>query len=398
MGTVEGNACLAIALSAVFSFGPPLVNSLQAASASKVSDLAELDRLRTENKRLKAELQSLQASKPQPAPVKAEQGPYPDAISPEDLAKKHGGQRAFVRRDRLDAFYYLYPNAPVNAKGASVTFNDDFLGDTSKIAIQGFGSYVIVSNPVGDPIIIGDPSLPEVKAPLQLSYYAIAPFVYGQGSRSNPQGKAERSAFQLGVDAQFEFFGGGLFDLQNLGISPYYQTDFRGQANIFGAVALWEPYRLDWHLGGNKDVGPEIVSLYWRAVAEADVFHVGEAGLTDYTSNTDVALLGGTISLNGVLFQNMPSVGPALCGRISFNAQYEQFWNAVDGSELHNFHTEVDYDLGGQPNYATVGCSDKPLPKGPHSKTSLALSYDNGTDRHTLEERREIEMMLTYQY
>ncbi|MDX8541535.1 hypothetical protein RFM23_28320 [Mesorhizobium abyssinicae] len=368
-----------------------------AASTSSPNDAsAELTRLKAENRRLKAELARVNGLlKTEPAPAK----PADDivAINPADLPQKR--QKLYVRKDKLDALYYLYPQAPVYAKGASVAWTNDYRADTQSLAIQGFVSYVPFSPYSFDPKVNGDPSLEKVDVPLEFSRYTAGPYVYGAGTIGSPRKASERSKLQVGLDNQFEIIGGGLFNLQTLGVAPYYQTDFRGEAQIYGLTTLWEPYQHDWRLGGSRNNGESYVDLYWRAIAEADLFRVGKAGETNYKDDTDTALLGGTISLNGVLFPNMPSAGAALCGRISFSAQYQYFWDAVSGNDLKNLHGEVDYNLGGKKNYATRDCPDSPAnASGPSGTTALVLSYDDGTDKDTLEKRKKLQLQLSYQY
>ncbi|MER8569018.1 hypothetical protein NKH85_12550 [Mesorhizobium sp. M0924] len=371
------------------------------AAPSQQNGQAELSRLKAENQRLKAELARVNGIlKTQSQPQKAAAAAADDfpPLDPAELAKKPK-QKIYVRKDKLNALYYLYPQAPFDAKGASVTWSNDYLKDTQSLAIQGFVSYVPYAPYSFHAGVDGDPSLSQVVVPLQFSRYAAGPYVYGAGTIGSPRKVGEKSALQVGLDNQFEIIGGGVFNLQTLGISPYYQTDFRGEASIYGLTALWEPYKPQWSLGGTRDNGESLVSMYWRAIAETDVFRVAKAGETSYTDDTNIALLGGTVSLNGVLFQNMPQVGAALCGRISFNAQYQYFWDAVSGDNLHNLHGEVDYNLGGKKNYATRLCPDSPAnASGTVGTTAVALTYDDGTDKDTREKRKKLQLQLTYQY
>ncbi|TPI54205.1 hypothetical protein FJ420_30625 [Mesorhizobium sp. B3-1-3] len=357
-----------------------------------------MNRLKAENLRLKAELARVNGLlKTQSQSSKTAADDYPE-INPAELAKKPR-QQVYVRKDKLNALYYLYPQASVDAKGASVTWSNDYLKDTQSLAIQGFVSYVPSAPYSFHAEVNSDPSLSQVDVPLQLSRYAAGPYVYGSGTIGSPRKAGEKSALQVGLDNQFEIEGGGVFKLQTLGISPYYQTDFRGEAQIYGVTALWEPYRPGWSLGGTRNNGQSLVSMYWRAIAEADVFRVAKAGETSYKDDTNTALLGGTISLNGVLFQNMPEVGAALCGRIGFNAQYQYFWDAVSGNDLHNLHGEVDYNISGKKNYATRLCPDSPASaSGAVGTTAVALTYDDGTDKDTREKRKKLQLQLTYQY
>lgn len=315
-----------------------------------------------------------------------------DENYPATLEKIHAPQQnAFLRRDRLEAFYYLYPvllDKP-DAKGASISWTKDYLASTNSIAVQGFGSYVLTRQEIGD-FIATPNSSGKVEAPLQLSEYAVAPFVFANGTTTQPRKKSERNALQMGFDTQMELVGGGFFSVQNLDISPYFQTDYRGLASIVGLTTLWEPYKLDWRLGGSYKNEPQLLAWYWRAIAEADFLYVNTPGLTNFARNTDYARFGGTLQANGVLFANMSTVPQQLCGRISLFGSVAFFENATKGTPLHNWHGEIDYNLNGAPAFATVGCEGGKSPEsGPQTKTTLALTFDEGTDQKTLEKRRK---------
>ena len=169
---------------------------------------------------------------------------------------------------------------------------------------------------------------------------------YANGTLGEPFKASERSALQAGIDNQFEL-SGGLFPLETLRFTPYGQTDFRGKAGVGGFSGTYEPYLPMAHLGVNPNLGPQWIGFYFRTVGEANVFHVANAGLTDYASNTTYSFLGGTTEVNATLFQNMPEFG-ALCGRIHLNAQYQYYWNASTSTDIKNFHSQASVDLGGK--------------------------------------------------
>jgi hypothetical protein len=380
----------------------------QAADSDKPlseTERAELVRLRAEIRDLKRESPRV-AAKPRPArtaniavpagPVSRRSDPYPFAIDPKTLESKYQTQPFFLRRQAIDAAYYLYPLgvAPDN-KGASVAYTRDQLDKTTSLAVQGFASYVMWRPDLPNPPIQGDPSLRQVRSSLALSGFAAAPFVYANGKLGEPFRSSERSALQAGIDNQFELSGGGLFPLQTLRFTPYGQTDFRGKAGIAGFSATYEPYLPKAHWGVNPNLGPQWVGFYFRTVAEANVFRVADAGLTDYSPNTTYSFLGGTAELNATLFQNMPEFG-ALCGRIHLNAQYQYYWNQSVRTDIKNFHSEASVDIGGKPTRFCV------QPNAPASsdlgKVSIAVTYDDGTDKTTLQKAKKYQVQLTLQY
>ena len=368
---------------------------------------------RAELLRLRAEVSKLKQAKTKPADVPAPRvrdgsvkvattpsprasDPYPFAINPRELEKKYQTQTFFLRKEAIDAAYYLYPlGAPLDTKGASVTYTRDELAKSTSLGVQGFASYVLWRPDLPNPPIEGDSSLPKVRSSLGLSGYAAAPFVYANGTLGEPFKASERSALQAGIDNQFELSGGGLFPLQTLRFTPYGQTDFRGKAGIGGFSGTYEPYLPEAHWGVNPDFGPQWIGLYFRTVAEANVFRVANAGLTNYASNTTYSFLGGTAELNATLFQNMPEFG-ALCGRIHLNAQYHYYWNAASNTDIKNFHAQASLDLGGKPSPFCV-LPGMPVVTDPE-KISVALTYDDGTDKTTLLKSKKYQVQLTLQY
>jgi hypothetical protein len=367
------------------------------------TERAELLRLRAEVRKLRHEKTRTTTPKVQGANAKVATAtvprasdPYPFAVDPKTLEEKYQTQAFFLRREAIDAAYYLYPLAfALDTKGAALTYTRDELAKSTALAVQGFASYVLWRPDLPNPPIEGDPSLPQVRSSLGLSGYAAAPFVYANGTIAEPFRASERSALRAGIDNQFELSGGGIFPLQTLRFTPYGQTDFRGKAGIGGFSGTYEPYLPRVHWGVNPDLGPQWIGFYFRTVAEANVFRVANAGLTNYASNTTYSFLGGTAQLNATLFQNMPEFG-ALCGRIHLNAQYQYFWNAANNTDLKNFHAEASLDLGGKPTRfcAAPGQNVTADP----GKIALAVTYDDGTDKTTFLKSKKYQVQLTLQY
>ncbi len=304
-------------------------------------------------------------------------------------------QRLYVRANKLDSFYYLYPQYDgfSAAKGASVSVNGDPEDETLAVTLNGMVSYVFRHEFEAD--------RNEPDDALSIPIMAIAPFVYANGKLQDPQAPSEKSALQVGLDAQLELYGGGLFTTQNFGFSPYWQTDLRGEGSIGGLQFLWEPYKPSIYLGARHNVGSaKLVGFHWRAVGEADLKFVDEAGLSIYSDNTNYAFLGGTVSAHAVLFENMPEVGTALCGRIHLDASYSYFWEADAGKAYDDFEAGVSYDLGADSPHS-FACKEKPNPNvAPTTKgvTSISLTYNTGTDKDTLEDRSQYALALRYKF
>ena len=153
------------------------------------TERAELQRLRAEVRRFKEEkVRSAEPAVPKarrsadakiiPIAKPSASDPYPEAIDPKTLEKKYQTQPFFLRKEAIDAAYYLYPlGYALDPKGASVTYTRDELGKSTSLAVQGFASYVLWRPDLPNPPIDGDPSLPRVRSSLGLSGYAAAPFV-----------------------------------------------------------------------------------------------------------------------------------------------------------------------------------------------------------------------------
>lgn len=379
-------------------------DSRQQAAAPQKGDPRYLEWLERRNAELAKELAEFKRGKPQKqrtaSPVQTPKEAY--AAVPADydgIAKdphtlegaKENNQRFFLRREAIDAAYYLYPlRGALDTKGAALTVTRDDLAGSTAVAVQAFSSYVALRPELPPPPrpVSGAADLPV------LSGYAAAPFIYANGQLGEPRKASERSALQFGIDNQIEF-AGGLFPLQTLRVTPYGQTDFRGLASIGGISSTYEPYLPGMRLGGNPNLGPQLVGYYFRAIGEADVFRVDNAGLTDFLPRTSYAYVGGTVQFNATLFQNMPEM-KELCGRVHFSAQYQYYRDVANNLDLRNFHTEASVDLGGKPSRFCLLDGEKYV-EAPGAM-AVALTYDQGTDKTTLVDAKKYQLQLTLKY
>lgn len=284
-------------------------------------------------------------------------------------------QKLFIRSDPLDglALPFDYPYL-IDGKGASISFSGNQITNTQTLNANAFLALR------GDPIKDGN---------LLLGYGV---FTYVNGTLNNPPRLAtERNAFQAGIDLQAAYSGGDYSSLLVAGLRPYFQTDFRGYAQIGGFSLTFEPYRMnELNLGGRATTlvtGPQYVSWYWRILPELNYFHVSDQGQTAFRPNRDYALLGGTVQLRTLLFDG---IGPAwLNGRFYFNGSLTQFWNvAARGKEFHDSQIEFGYIISkGQPIDPSI-----PL------VTSISAVYNNGINRLTFAKRDEYKVQLNIQY
>ena len=357
------------------------------------------DDLKAEFAALKAELKRRQAA-PRKSPEKqlavASGSPARTEFTPSDLAQKHANlaQSWYVRSDPIDAFYYLYPAAPLDGKGASFSYTEDIENKSRAASVQSFTSYVLARQYFGGSGVEASQGLP------QLSAAAYAPYLLMNGTLTEPRKNSERSALQFGVDTQYELWGGGLFSLQNVGFRPYFQSDFRGIGRMEGAQFLWEPYKEQVNLGARYDVRrPKLVGFLWRVIGEADVLHVDRAGLSDYITGRTYSWLGATLQTRMVFFENYALVPDWICGRFYANGSYQYFWDASSRMSVSDIQAEFGYHLSNKPTPSTVGCrSSAPGASEPLGKTSVSIVYNKGTDRDTLEKREKYKLQLNYQY
>ena len=214
--------------------------------------------------------------------------------------------------------------------------------------------------------------------------YAIAPFIDAQGTINNPAKKTDSNNLQAGLDAQFSVLGGPVFDHQYFIVTPYYQTDFNGAADIQGIRAAWEPVAPNIHLGGYFGVPDPYVGWFWQARAEFDEKHVTTVGSTGLArGNYD--WLGGTAQLHFQFFPGRKDIDPfwqppvpALVDRLYSNLTFNSYWNANDGRSVSWFEGELGYNL----------TSD--------GKSSISLKYDRGTDKDTLLPTKKYLLGLNY--
>jgi hypothetical protein len=129
-------------------------------------------------------------------------------------------------------------------------------------------------------------------------------------------------------------------------------------------------------------------------LGEANAFEVRDAGLTNLKPNSAYALLGGTAEARAVLFENDPSVGPYLCGAISLIGTTRYLWDAVSRKPIYLLGGEIDYKLGGKGG-STASC---PTLFASPATTSVALSYNQGTDPMTYVKQNVYKATLKFAY
>jgi hypothetical protein len=299
-----------------------------------------------------------------------------------------GVDALLIRRNRLDTFQLRGEAVPLSsAKGASVSITNDGISDTTTASINGRVQAILyyqdpltpcVNGKVGDPYTPIDFSKPHYG-------FVVAPFVDAQGAETFPFKKTDTSALQAGVDFQVSIFGGPIFDHQYLIGTPYYQTDFRGVADVQGFQASWEPIAPDLHLGGYIGVPSPYVDWYWQFQAAVDVKNVTNVGATGL-SKGDYDWVGTTVVAHFLLFPGRAATEPdwispapaSLLDRFYTNLTLNSFWEESRGLSAIWWEAEVGY------NITTDG------------KSSISVRYDGGKNKDTLIETKKYLLSLNF--
>ena len=199
-------------------------------------------------------------------------------------------QGFYLRRDKLDISIY---NASIDAsaaEGAAISYTGDRENDTDTAEVHAVAAWVFARNPCSP---IGEPPIGRP----YVSGYAFAASVLGDGTLTADR-TDEKSALKPGLDAQIEIANWPLFPLQALTATPYYQTDFRGEAQAYGFSASWQ-------LGGNYFRFSRPFDFFYQVKLEADGLRVNNPGLTSFTADTDYLWIGGTATLRASLFNGL---------------------------------------------------------------------------------------------
>lgn len=301
-----------------------------------------------------------------------------------------GVQPLLVRRDRLDTFQLRESLIPLSsAKGASVSLTRDDIAGTTLATVNGRVQAILyyqdaltpcANGKVGDPYAPFDPNTEHFG-------FMIAPFVDAQGSETFPYKKTDTSNLQAGADFQLSVLGGRLFDHQYFIATPYYQTDFRGSANVQGFQAAWEPVAPNYRLGGLIGVPDPYVDWYWQFRAAADFKNVTNIGATGLKKGT-YDWVGTTLQAHFLFFPGRTAIEPgwvspgpsSLVDRLYANLTLNSFWETSMGLSALWYEIEFGYNIT------------------PDGKSSVSLKYDGGKNKDTLIETKKYLMSLNYKY
>lgn len=185
---------------------------------------------------------------------------------------------------------------------------------------------------------------------------AYADFV-GQGT-SVAKGT---SSLDLGLNTEFQLFGGPLFDLQQINFRPFYRTDFEFDAEIYGFSASWLPFRNDFALGGY--VGTKRNPHFWWTLgAEADFLSVAEAGRTKLKDGTEYGWL--VVNTAAHFEFDLRNQATTMFADVGYHWQYD----VINGHDAPLFDAKAGFYLD------------------PGKNATINVNYLNGTIRNTLAE------------
>lgn len=298
-------------------------------------------------------------------------------------------QRIFVRRNSLDTFALgQIATIPLaNAKGASISVTQDDEANQTSVAINGRLQAVVAANDALTECVDGKPVGRPVNVAKTAVQYAIAPYVDGQGTITNPRKPTEASALQTGVDFQFSALGGPIFDRQYITFTPYYQTDFRTLGHAQGIKASWEPTRPDIKLGGRIGIPSPYFDWFWQFRAEYDARHVIDPGATGLT-NRNYQWVGAVAQIHFTFFPDLSVIAPGiampmpdLADRIFLNLMANYYRDIGSGGRNINlYEVELGYNLTAD------------------GKSSVSVKYDKGVDKDTLQGMQKYLVGLNYKY
>jgi hypothetical protein len=280
----------------------------------------------------------------------------------------------FVSRDSLNTLGEFGADTTIgkvlaSPLGATISATFDQLKDTQQVSGQGYVGFCGICGAH----VSGDAT------------FSIGPAFIYDGSLNLPlKAPVSESAFRMGPDLAFDVrnvpiaYGGFYVDAL-----PFFQTDFRGEAQMYGLQLLAEFFdtKVNLRVPGDLPLG-----FVWRVIPETDVVGVSNPGLTNFVKGT-YEFVGGNVQTTFIPFEGTASTSSeAFLNRFSLVLTYKYLIDAADTkNSVSNFQAELDYKIGTDPS---------PLSGGP----SISLAYVNGTDELTLLNQQQIKIQFAYKY
>lgn len=182
--------------------------------------------------------------------------------------------------------------------------------------------------------------------------------------------------------------------------SPFYQTDFRGLAQIGGADFAWQPIAPELALAASAKGNP-YYAFVWQFKGEAELTGVSNPGLTKLIKG-DHTWIGETTSATlGILPLNPQINWGAIAGRVSLNASAEYYYDTQTGVTAPYYTASIQYKLGEckqtsgqkspQSDAATAICTIQ-------GSSAISVEYDYGTNKDTLVKTNQYLVKFNYAY
>jgi len=187
--------------------------------------------------------------------------------------------------------------------------------------------------------------------------------------------------------------------------SPYYQTDYRGLAQIDGVDLSMEPVLkplLNWLYIDNEPGHDAYFSYMTQFKAEAELTHVYDTGLTQL-SRGQHAWIGELARPNLSLFPALPDepsenpfIDKWIRGRISLIGTQKFYWDAYTGKTAAYYSALLQYKLGECKTATTKALAGAPCAVS--GSSSISFEYDWGRDKDTNVKSNQILVKLGYSY
>ncbi len=148
------------------------------------------------------------------------------------VAERCGGSGFYLRGDVANVGVYFQNGAELVEDGASLSITGD--SGTTTATVDGVAGYMFNHNclPRPEGLDVNDPFV---------SGYVISPWLLANGTLFNSEEDDGDTKAQAGLSGQVEL-ASAIFEVQYLTATPYYQTDFKGEAEIHGGTLSWRPY------------------------------------------------------------------------------------------------------------------------------------------------------------
>lgn len=274
--------------------------------------------------------------------------PVPLSGTPDSIASATGEDvsRFYLREQRLDLGIDGDATGLDATSGAAISIVNDIEGGASSVSVAAAIGYLFRHYL----------QLPDGYEPGQLAVSAVS---FGPYVEANGQVDSSTSQLSFGAMGQLDLFS-GVFNLQRLSFAPYYQTDFKGESQIYGATATWQPLLLKAGLGSLRRSPSDLFDYTWAFAGQTDYRHVAEAGATGLVEDDDYFWVGADTT-----FRIWP-LPERLDNRLFLTVQAANYYDLEDGDSANKYTAEIGLALDDTGN------------------VTFNLQYVNGTDYRTM--------------